>query len=118
MALVYSSAGDSNTNTGPDLRYGIGPWKPSCLQCLNRASVYVFFMFLANIFMSMIANGLIGVVISNLETRFELSSLQSSWIASSFEIAAIPAMLLVGLFSHHLQRPLLSGAGLLLMVNN
>ena len=53
------------------------------------------FTALCNCFMSMVAQGLPGVVLSSIERRFDLASAQSSWIASSFETAGAPALLVL-----------------------
>ena len=107
---------EANLDSEPDLRFGCCGWKPSFLQCLNRGGWYVAFMFIGNVFLSMTVNGLVGVVLSSLETRFELSSNQSSWIASAYELAAIPVMLFVSLFGHRSHRPRVTAIGLFLMV--
>ena len=40
-----------------------------------------------NAFGSMVNNGLIGVVLSSIETRFGLTSTESSWIVTTYDVA-------------------------------
>lgn len=78
-----------------DLSYGYFGWKPKWLQGLNKAVGVVVFFSLANGFQSMVVNGLLGVVISTLEKRFDLSSTESSWMASAYEIGSLPVLLIL-----------------------
>ncbi len=85
-------------------KFGFLSFKPSCLQVFNTAGWFVFALFWANSFQSMVSNGLLGVVITSIETRFQLTSGQSSWIAASYEIAAIPVLLVVSYVGSGLHR--------------
>jgi len=45
---------------------------------------------------TILAKGLLAVIISTIERRFGLSSSQSAWIVVSYEIAGLPALLIIG----------------------
>jgi hypothetical protein len=42
-----------------------------------------------------LANGLLGVVMSTIEKQFDLTSSESSWIASAYEFGPIPVLILL-----------------------
>ncbi len=56
------------------LRYGFCGWSPDALQGLCRPLWVLVVMCLCNVFQSMTINGLIGVILTSLEVRFDLSS--------------------------------------------
>jgi hypothetical protein len=88
---MTSSSSSSSQSELPDLRYGcVG--RPAWLQWLNNIVGAVAFLSLANCFQSL-ANGLLGVGLSTIEKRFDLSSSSSSWIASASEIGFIPVLI-------------------------
>ena len=78
-----------------DMRYGFGPWKPRCLQGMNTTAGVVTCLCLGSCFQAMITGGITGVVLSTLEKRFSLSSSQSSWIASAYEVGSVPVLLVL-----------------------
>jgi MFS family permease len=88
---------DNGGKTDADLRYGCSAYRPSCLQCLNNIIGAVTFISIAN-FMLNFANGLLGVVMSTVERRFDLSSSESSWMASGYEFGAVPTLILISVF--------------------
>ena len=61
-------------------------------QRFNTAGWFLFWMFMWNNFGSMVNNGLLGVVLSSIETRFGLTSTESSWIVTSYDVAGMCAM--------------------------
>ena len=82
----HTSNGDAiSSEPQSELRYGWFGCTPSWLQRLNTAFSYMVFVSLTNTFFSGTANGLIGAVQSSVETRFQLSSTQSSWIITAYE---------------------------------
>ena len=100
----------------PLLLYGWFSFVPSCLQKINKAGWFLFFMCLANIFQSMTINGLVGVVLSSLETRFGLTSSQSSWIASAYDVSTVPVLAIVSYFGSRSHRPRWTALGLFVLV--
>ncbi len=51
-------------------RYGVGHFRPRCLQFLNTPAFFLAFTALAVFILSMCVNGLVGVSISTLERRY------------------------------------------------
>jgi len=94
-----SSAAEEKNAMDADLRYGCLGCRPPRLQCLNTIVVFVVWLSLSSCFHST-ANGLIGVVLSTLEKRFDFSSSSSSWIASAYEIGPIPVLLVISYFGN------------------
>lgn len=89
----------NDDKTDADLRYGCSAYRPACLQWLNNIVGAVTVISAAN-FMLNYANALLGVVMSTIERRFDLSSSQSSWMASGYELGSLPALLLVSIFGN------------------
>ena len=78
-----------------DLRYGWGKFRPECLQCFNKAGWVLFFLSVASFQQSFSVNGMVSTSFSAIERRFGLTSTQTGFIASSYEIAGIPFILLI-----------------------
>lgn len=96
-------------------RFGYLRCRPDCLQFLTSARWFLLFACLSCFFQSMIVNGLVGVTVSTIERRFALTSSQTAWILASYEIAGVPALLVVGYFGSILRRPVWIGAGLIVL---
>ena len=62
----------------------------------------------------MIVNGLIYVVISTLEKRFNLSSFQSAFISSSYDFTAMFMVVFITYFGERSHKPRLLGIGALI----
>lgn len=78
-----------DNNKDVHYRFGYFSFTPSCLQVFNRAVCVLVFLTASNTIASGTYNGLSGAVQSSIETRFQLTSTQSSWIMTSFDVAAI-----------------------------
>ena len=78
-----------------DLRYGCPGVKPACLQRFNTVLGYCTVLCLCSLSHSIVTMGLPGIVMTTLEKRFGLTSSQSSWIVSAFEVATIPSLILI-----------------------
>jgi len=76
--------------------FGYLRFRPGCLQFLARAHWFLVFMCLSVFCETISAKGLLAVIISTIERRFGLSSSQSAWIVVSYEIAGLPALLIIG----------------------
>jgi Organic Anion Transporter Polypeptide (OATP) family len=61
---------------------------------MNNIVGAVFFICLANLWQGL-ASGVFGSAVSTLEKRFDMSSSQSSLIASGYEIGPIPVILVL-----------------------
>jgi len=84
-----------------DLRYGCLGAHPNWMQGMNNIAGFVCGLSFANCFQSL-ANGLFGVVLSTIEKQFDLTSSESSWIASAYEIGPIPILLLLSFLGSRL----------------
>jgi len=93
--------------------FGYLGYRPACLQFLARARWFLVFMCLSVFCHAIAAKGLLAVIISTIERRFGLSSSQTAWIAASYEIAGVPALLIIGYLGSTLRRPVWIGAGLI-----
>jgi len=96
-------------------RYGCLGYRPACLQFLTGARWFLLFTGLATFFQSMVVNGFVGATISTLERRFGLASGQTAWIAASYDIAGVPALLVIGYLGLTLRRPMWIGGGLIML---
>lgn len=93
--------GETQTTSEPEgaFLFGWFSFTPKCLQVFNTAGWYLFFIFMANNIQGITTNGLVGVVMTSLETRFGLASVQSSWIPAVADVSAVPAILAVSIFN-------------------
>jgi len=98
-------------NSDSDLKYGYPCCKARWAQFLNKASWYTFFIFWANFIQSLVTNGLVGVVLSTLEKRFSLTSMQSSWIASVYDVASVPFIIVTSYVGAKCHRPFWTAIG-------
>ena len=64
----------------------------------------------------MIAIGLMGSVVTTIEKRFDLTSVQSSWIVASYDISALAMLLVVSYVGAKGHRPRWTAIGLLVAV--
>jgi len=106
---VMDTAGEGLRET----RYGCLGCRPAWLQFLTGARWFLLFACLSGFSQSCVVNGLVGATISTVERRFALSSSQSAWIASTYEIAGAPAVLIIGYFGSAMHRPVWMGVGLI-----
>lgn len=101
-----ASATDSTSDDEEEEHlYGWRCYTPSWLQCLNTPLMFLIVMCFAILGQSMMVNGLIAVSMSSLETRFELSSSQVSVIPSTYELAGVPFLLIVGYYGAVVHKP-------------
>lgn len=91
--------------------------KDDCRQHVVNGRYWLLtFLCVAAVGQSMSVNGLIGVTISTIEKRFALSSSQTAWITSAYEVAGVPVLLVVGYVGFRLRRPFWIAGGLVLLV--
>ncbi len=97
-------------------KYGWFSWTPRCGQVLLGAKWLLLFMSIANIFQSMTINGLPGTILTSLETRFGLSSSQSSWIVSAYDVSTIPMLVILSYFGSSAHRVKWTAVGIFILV--
>ena len=107
---------ENDSYENDEFLYGCVCWKPRCLQFLNTARWYTLFIFLANFFQGLVVNGLVGVVLSTLERRFSLTSVQSSWIVSVYDVASVPFIIATIYIGARCHRPFWTGFGQFLVL--
>jgi len=114
-ACVTSEDAQDDSSGWFQTGFGCLRCRPTCLQFLASARWFLLFICIAVFVQSVIQSGLVGVTISSVERRFGLSSSQSAWIAVSYEIAGVPALLVIGYLGSTLRRPVWIGAGLIVL---
>ena len=106
---------DADNNGTFQTRFGCLRFRPVCLQFLINRRWFLLFMCLTAFFESMVVNGLVGLTVSTIERRFALASGQTAWIAATYEIVGVPALLVVGYFGSTLRRPVWIGGGIVML---
>ncbi|XP_060063073.1 solute carrier organic anion transporter family member 4A1-like [Ylistrum balloti] len=97
-----------------DLECRYGPLR--CFQCFNKIQFYVLWLCLIGFVEGAAVNGVVNIVLTTLEKRYNLSSSQSALIVSSTDIGAILFVLLVSYFGSKGHRPRWLGGGTLVMM--
>ena len=69
-----------------EYRYGWFSFTPGCLQVFNKASWVLVAMVMVQVWTTVAQDGLASATQSSIETRFQLTSSQSSWIISAYEV--------------------------------
>ncbi|XP_072028946.1 solute carrier organic anion transporter family member 4C1-like isoform X1 [Amphiura filiformis] len=90
-----SHEGDISSDYGDDddddvfveYRYGWCGWSPDWIQRFNQPQWLLVFLCLYALVQGLVINGLINVVISTLERRFDLPSTQTGVISSTYDIS-------------------------------
>ncbi|KAJ8321940.1 hypothetical protein KUTeg_000411 [Tegillarca granosa] len=94
---------------------GWGPLKPTwCQRFRNPPCVLVWLCF-AGAIQGMVVNGFVNVVISSVERRYELSSTESGFIASSYDVAVVLCLLPITYFGGFGCKPRYLGIGLFII---
>ena len=62
-----------------------------------------------------IVNGVVGIIIVTLETRYELSSYESGMIASAYGLGGIPFLIIIGYIGDRVYKPKLMSIGVLIV---
>ncbi|XP_072018416.1 solute carrier organic anion transporter family member 4A1-like [Amphiura filiformis] len=97
-----------------DNRYGWLSWRPDCLQWLNNPKGFLFFLCVYCFGQGMTVNGLVYVVITTLERRFNLPSVQSAFISSAYDFFFMFFVIFVTYFGERAHKPRLLGFGALI----
>ncbi|XP_072018413.1 solute carrier organic anion transporter family member 4A1-like [Amphiura filiformis] len=90
-------------------QYGWLSFRPQCMQWLNNPKGFLFFLCMFSFGQSMTVNGLVYVIITTLERRFNLPSVQSAFISSSYDFCYIFFILFVTYFGERAHKPRLLG---------
>ncbi|OCT98558.1 solute carrier organic anion transporter family member 4C1-like [Xenopus laevis] len=84
---------------------GWGSFTPSCVQCCNNPMGYLVMYSLLAIMQGTAVNGLVNVVISTIEKRFDLNSSLTGLIAASYDIAFCLLSLFVSFYGQRGHKP-------------
>ncbi|XP_072018412.1 solute carrier organic anion transporter family member 4A1-like [Amphiura filiformis] len=89
--------------------YGYGSCRPKCMQMLNNSKCFLFVLCLYCFTQGMAVNGLVYTMISTLERRFNLTSVQSAFISSSYDLFGMFFVVFVTYFGENGHKPRLIG---------
>ncbi|XP_044131909.1 solute carrier organic anion transporter family member 4C1 [Bufo gargarizans] len=84
---------------------GWGKITPSCLQCCNNPKGYLVMYSLLAIMQGTAVNGLVNVVISTIEKRYDLNSSLTGLISASYDIAFCLLSLVVSFYGQRGHKP-------------
>lgn len=88
---------------------------PACLQRFAIPKCLLFWLCWAATLQGMIVNGFVNVVITTIERRFELRSIETGIIAGSYDIASVLCLIPVSYFGGTACKPLWIGCGMVVM---
>ncbi|XP_022104541.1 solute carrier organic anion transporter family member 4A1-like [Acanthaster planci] len=88
--------------------------RPQCLQCFNRPPGVLLFLCLFAVTQGMTVNGFVYVVTTTLERRFNLPSVRSGSISSSYDFSVMIVITFVTYLGDRGHKPLWLGFGALI----
>lgn len=104
-----------NIKKASELPFGIHRIRLKHLAWCANVKVFTFFMCALSCINGSIAASYLPAVITTMEQRFELGSLESGIIVSSYEVGATIAVIFVSYIGHHQHIPLILGWGTFLV---
>ncbi|KAG9487976.1 hypothetical protein GDO78_007658 [Eleutherodactylus coqui] len=84
---------------------GWGKFTPSCLQCCNNPKGYLVMFSLLAILQGTAVNGLVNVVISTIEKRYDLNSSLTGLVSASYDISFCLLSLFVSFYGQRGHKP-------------
>ena len=114
MSVKKDKAETKDTNEA-HMKFGWFAFTPKPLQKIATGVWFGIFLCYANACQAFLINGLVGLVITSLEIRFDFQSSLSSWISNATELAPIPVYLLISIWGHGMHKPRWSAIGMLLI---
>lgn len=106
--------GENDDFNDDSQRYGWFSFRPQCLQWLNNPKGYLFFLCVYCFGQGMTVNGLVYVIITTLERRFNLQSVQSAFVSSAYDLMSMLFIIFVTYFGEKANKPRLIGTGALI----
>lgn len=82
-----------------------GPLRPECCQRFRNAKTVLICLCLLAIVQGMVVNGFVSVVISTIERRFDLTSTQTGFVASGYDIASVLCLIPISYFGGNGNKP-------------
>ncbi|XP_072038988.1 solute carrier organic anion transporter family member 4A1-like [Amphiura filiformis] len=92
-------------------RYGWVCLRPKFLQYLNNPKGYLFFLCVFVFAQGFTVNGMVYVVLSTLERRFNLPSVRSGFISSTYDLAVMCVVVFVTYFGERGHKPFILAIG-------
>ncbi|XP_070533232.1 solute carrier organic anion transporter family member 2A1-like [Ptychodera flava] len=120
VRMRNKSSGDRN---GGDSGHGSGTrgdgcgvyaCEPACLQVFASPRVFMVLLAVSVCLVACLAMGYLTSVLPTVQKRYHLSASETNWIAASYGVGILLAILFVGYFGHARHRPALIGVGLLI----
>ncbi|XP_071854717.1 solute carrier organic anion transporter family member 4A1-like [Apostichopus japonicus] len=111
-AGVVNENDDNDDDDNPDC--GWFNIRPKLIQCFNGPAGYIFIISLFSIAQSTTVNGLVYVVTTTLEKRFNLKSARSGSISSMYDLATLSVIIFVTYFGERAHKPIWLGIGALI----
>ncbi|CAG0922011.1 unnamed protein product [Notodromas monacha] len=112
-----AAEGGDDEDDAKDEACGCGGWRPEFAKRFRTPAWMLFCFCLASFIQGMVVNGLVNVIISTVERRFQLSSTESGLIASFYDIGYFFCAIPVTYFGGRSQasKPKWVSAGVLFM---
>eukprot|EP00057_Strongylocentrotus_purpuratus_P033129 XP_790304.3 PREDICTED: solute carrier organic anion transporter family member 4A1 isoform X1 [Strongylocentrotus purpuratus] len=100
---------DETVNDVESLRCGWLLWRPDCIQVFNNPKGYLFVLCVLGLLQNMTVLGYLPVVITTLERRFRLTSVQSGFIVIAYDISNLIVCAFVSYFGERGRKPVWVG---------
>lgn len=97
-----------------NVEFGWGGIRPRVLQFLNRPAWFLVFLCLFAVTQGITVNGLVYVVTTTLERRFQLPSAKSGSISSAYDFSVMVVIIFVTYFGENRHKPKLLAIGALI----
>ncbi|KAJ8020668.1 Solute carrier organic anion transporter family member 4A1 [Holothuria leucospilota] len=97
-----------------DHRCGWFNIRPRWMQCFNRPAGFLVVIFLFSLAQSTTVNGLVYIVTTTLERRFNLPSTRSGSISSMYDFSVLIVIVFVTYFGERANKPVWLGTGALI----
>ncbi|XP_072175384.1 solute carrier organic anion transporter family member 4A1-like [Diadema setosum] len=111
--LVEENGSDGDDGKGDAGSYLCGwySWRPKCIQVCNNPIGYLVFLSLFVVAQGMTVNGLVYVVVTSLERRYNFPSVRTGFISSSFDFTVMIIIVFVTYVGERGHKPMWLGIG-------
>ncbi|XP_041479869.1 solute carrier organic anion transporter family member 4A1-like isoform X3 [Lytechinus variegatus] len=105
---------DDDDDDDDNPQCGWHKWRPKCIQICNNPIGYLSFLSIFVVAQGMTVNGLVYVVVTSLERRYNFPSVRSGFISSSFDFTVMIIIIFVTYVGERGHKPMWLGIGALL----
>lgn len=112
---IYIEQGLESVRSGEDFRFGIGRWRPACLQRCCNIKAFVVCMSVLLAVSGTLSTGYLNSVLTTIEKRFEIGSSISGLIAASYEFGSLVAVVFISYLGGRRHIPVWIATGLFFM---